>query len=103
MQRWNTVAIVGVGLLGGSVGLALRERRLVKRVVGIGRRPASLKQAKQRGAIDSTTTDLARGVKEAELVVVCTPVEQIVEHSRQAAEFCPPGGAPHRRGEHEGV
>src|SRR5687768_13735455 len=90
MQRWNTVAIIGVGLLGGSVGLALRERSLAKQVVGIGRRPASLKKARQRGAIDSTTTDLARGVKDAELVVVCTPVGQIVEQVRQAADFCPP-------------
>lgn len=80
MSKWDTVAIVGVGLIGGSIGLALRRRKLVKHVVGIGRRAASLRQAKQIGACDLTTTDLPRGVAEAEFVVVCTPVGQIAAH-----------------------
>ena len=40
MKQWDTVAIVGVGLIGGSIGLGLRERGLARRVVGIGRRKA---------------------------------------------------------------
>jgi prephenate dehydrogenase len=48
MQRWNTVAIIGVGLLGGSIGLALRKRKLAKTVVGIGRRKNSLAKALSR-------------------------------------------------------
>lgn len=91
MRHWNQVAIIGVGLLGGSVGLALRERGLAKHVVGIGRRQASLKKAKQIGAVDSTTTDVARGVKGAAHVVVCTPVEQIAEFVRLAAKSCDEG------------
>lgn len=90
-KKWNTVAIVGVGLIGGSIGLALRKKKLAKNVVGIGRRAASLRLAKEIGAVDSTTTDLARGVKGAELIVVCTPVEQIVGQVKQAAEACPEG------------
>jgi len=90
-HRWNTVAIVGVGLLGGSLGLALRERELAKNIVGIGRRQATLRKAKERKAVDSITTDLAKGVKDAELIVICTPVEQIVEHVRLAAQSCPEG------------
>ena len=90
-KKWNTVAIVGVGLIGGSIGLALRKKKLARTVVGIGRRATSLRLAKEVGAVDSTTTDLARGVKGAELVVVCTPVEQIVGHVKQAAEACPEG------------
>ena len=91
MRKWDTVAIVGVGLIGGSIGLALRERRLARHVVGIGRRPASLRVAKKVGAVDATTTSLTKGVAKAELVVVCTPVEQIVEQVQAAAKACPTG------------
>ena len=85
MKNWDTVAIVGVGLIGGSIGLALRERKLARNIVGIGRRPQALRTAKRRGAVTQTTTDLKAGVARAELVVICTPVDQIPEHARQAA------------------
>ena len=85
----GTVAIIGVGLIGGSVGLALRVRGLARRVVGIGRGGASLAEAMRLGAIDQATTDLERGVAEADVVVVCTPVTRIVEDVRRAAEFAP--------------
>ena len=70
----KTVAIVGVGLLGGSLGAALQARRIARKVVGIGRRDASLRVAMQRGLIHEATTDPAAGVAEADLVVMCTPV-----------------------------
>ena len=89
MKQWDTVAIVGVGLIGGSIGLALRQKKLAKNVVGIGRRQASLRVARRVGAVSHTTIDLNKGVAEADLVVVCTPVGQIVEHVRQAAAHCP--------------
>lgn len=89
-RTWETVSIIGVGLIGGSIGLALRERRLAQRVVGVGRRQASLRRAKQIGCVDSTTTSIARGVADAELVIVCTPVGQIVDHVREAAAHSPP-------------
>jgi prephenate dehydrogenase len=91
MKRLGTVAIVGVGLIGGSIGLALRQRGLAERVIGIGRRQVSLRVARRVGAVTNTTIDLDKGVAEAELVVVCTPVGRIVEHVRQAAEHCPEG------------
>lgn len=89
MKTWNTVAIIGVGLIGGSIGMALRRRKLVSKVVGIGRRASSLAKAKQVGAVDETTTDLARGVHEAELIIVATPVELVSEIVAQAAAACP--------------
>jgi prephenate dehydrogenase len=89
MKQWDTVAIVGVGLIGGSIGMALRQRGLAKAVVGIGRRQASLRVARRVGAVTHTTIDLNKGVSEAELVVVCTPVGQIINHVRQAAQHCP--------------
>jgi len=90
VKRFETVAIIGVGLIGGSIGLALRKLGLAERVVGVGRRQASLRTARRVGAVHNTTIDLARGVAEADLVVVCSPVGRIVEHVRAAAEHCPP-------------
>lgn len=88
-SRWDTVALVGVGLIGGSIGLALRNRGLAQRVVGIGRRASSLRKARECGAVTATTTSLQRGVAEAQLVVVCTPVELIVDQVMRVAEYCP--------------
>lgn len=91
MIRFQNVAIIGVGLIGGSVGLALRRRNLAEKVVGVGRRQTSLRTARRVGAVTNTTIDLAKGVADAELVVVCSPVGQIAEHVRLAAQHCPPG------------
>lgn len=84
---FDTVAIVGVGLIGGSIGIALRERGIAKKVVGIGRSQSTLRTARRVGAVDATTVDMVKGVAEAELVVVCTPVGRIVEDIRTAAKF----------------
>jgi prephenate dehydrogenase len=73
------VAIVGVGLIGGSIGLALRQRGLADEVVGVGRRPVSMERALARGAIDRGTTNLVDGVAEADWVIVATPVATIVD------------------------
>ncbi len=91
MRTWDTVAIVGVGLIGGSIGLALRERKLARRVIGIGRRRESLEKAMARGCVDEISTSIAEGVKLASLVVVCTPVESIAEHVHEAGRHCPQG------------
>jgi prephenate dehydrogenase len=91
MRRYDTVAVVGVGLIGGSVGLALRQRGIADRVIGIGHRQSSLRAARRVGAVTNTTIDLAKGVAESQLVVVCTPVGQIVRHVIEAAQSCPEG------------
>jgi prephenate dehydrogenase len=91
MKRFQTVAIVGVGLIGGSIGLALRQREMAEQVIGIGRRQATLRAARRVGAVSHTTIDVAKGVADAELVIVCTPVGRIVEHVREAAKHCREG------------
>ena len=91
MKCLKNVAIVGVGLIGGSIGMGLRSRGLAEKVIGIGRRQESLRTARRVGAVDSTTVDLAKGVAEAELVVVCTPVGRVVEDIRRVAGHCPEG------------
>ncbi len=91
MKPLKNVAIVGVGLIGGSIGLAVRERKLAETVVGIGRRQGSLRIARRAGAVTNTTIDIARGVAEADLVILCSPVSLIVEHARIAAQHAPEG------------
>ena len=88
MAQYGSVAIVGVGLIGGSIGLALRERQLASEVIGIGRREKGLDAAQRLGAVDRTTTVLAEGVRDADVVVVMTPVDTIADFVLQAAAAC---------------
>src|SRR3954447_3256182 len=89
MVEYDTVAIVGVGLIGGSLGLAMRERRLAQKIIGIGRRQMSLDAARKVGAIDHGVTNLATGVAEAQLIVIAAPVDTIAERVIQVAAKCP--------------
>jgi prephenate dehydrogenase len=87
----HTLTIVGVGLIGGSVGLAVRRRGLAQRIVGVGRQRASLDEARALGAIDEGSLDLRAAVKGAQLAVFCTPVDHIAEQVLAAAPACAPG------------
>lgn len=89
LERLGTVAIVGAGLIGGSIGLALRDRALASEVVGVGRDPVTLDLAVRLGAIDRGTINLEDAVGEADVVVVCTPVSRIVDDVRRAADGAP--------------
>jgi len=75
--RWKKITLVGVGLVGGSLGMALRQRRLAKSVVGFVRRAASVTGCKKQGAVDLATRDLGRAVEGADLIVLCTPIAQM--------------------------
>jgi len=75
--RWKKITLVGVGLLGGSLGMALRKRRLAESVVGFVRRAASVAECKALGAVHLATRDLTRAVGGAELIVLCTPIAQM--------------------------
>jgi prephenate dehydrogenase len=88
---FDTLTIIGVGLLGGSLGLAAKKRGLVRHVVGVGRDANRLKQAQESGIVEEFHTTIREGVAKANLVVVCTPVDRIVEDVREAAAFAPKG------------
>ena len=75
--RWNKIALVGVGLLGGSLGLAIKRRRLARRVEGYVRRAASVAECRKAGAVGRATQDLASAVAGADLVILCTPLAQM--------------------------
>jgi prephenate dehydrogenase len=68
------LAIVGVGLLGGSIAKAARARGLAREIVGVGRDLGRLQPAVSDGALDRATTDVAEGVSGADLVVLGGPV-----------------------------
>ena len=76
---FKQVTIIGTGLIGGSLGLALKKRHLAGRIVGCDRAPV-LERAGDRGAIDSGTTNPVDAVRGSELVVLATPVLAILDH-----------------------
>ncbi len=68
------LSILGPGLLGGSIGLAARQRKVARRVSMWARRPDAADQAYQLGAADEATHDLAKVIADADLVVLATPI-----------------------------
>ncbi len=75
---FDEIAIVGVGLIGGSIGLGARKRGLVGRVLGIGRSEQKLMRAKILGAIDDYSLDIENAASNADLTIICTPVSLII-------------------------
>lgn len=78
------MVIVGVGLIGGSIGLALRARGLADRVVGLGRDAKRLNEARDLGAIDVGETCPETAFQGAEIAVICTPVSRVAHDARTA-------------------
>ena len=74
-KSFDTVLIIGVGLIGGSLGLALKAHDLAKTILGVGRSQSNLDDAIRLGAIDEVV-ELKAGVARADLIVVCVPVAQ---------------------------
>lgn len=83
--RFDRLAVLGLGLLGGSVAWAARERGMARVVVGSGRREAPLRDAQARGLVDEIEIDPAKAVAGADLVVLATPVGSMAGVLRAAA------------------
>ena len=75
-SNYGTVSIVGVGLIGASLGLALKHAGVVIKVLGVGRSQKNLDQAQKMGAIDGVV-DLVEAVKQSDVIVLCMPVAQM--------------------------
>jgi prephenate dehydrogenase len=84
--QFRKITIVGVGLLGGSIGLAARKFRIAGEIAGYVRREKSASECEKIGATDYATTDLAAAVSNSDLVILCTPLAQM----RQLVEQCAP-------------
>lgn len=70
----NKITIIGVGLIGGSLALALKERNLAKAVFGYGRDQTRLEEAQKSNVIDAFSTNIKEAIDEANIVVIATPV-----------------------------
>ena len=70
----NKITIIGVGLIGGSLALALKERNLAKVVFGYGRDQSRLEEAQKSNIIDAFSTNIKEAIDEANIVVIATPV-----------------------------
>ncbi|HEV8541924.1 MAG TPA: prephenate dehydrogenase/arogenate dehydrogenase family protein [Verrucomicrobiae bacterium] len=88
---WRKVTLVGVGLLGGSLGLALKKRGLAALVEGYVRREATIQEALACGAVDHASTDLEKAVRGANLIVLCTPLAQMIPLAHRFASQVVPG------------
>ena len=86
LRQIRRITIWGVGLIGGSLGLALKANGFQGQRVGLGRNRARLEKALQHGAVDSVTTELTEGIRNSDLVVLCTPVELIPRFVERIAE-----------------
>ena len=87
----DTLAVIGVGLIGGSLSGALKKRGAVGTVVGCGRSEENLEIALTRGLIDRYTTDLGQAVGAADLVLLATPVGSLADLLPRIAGHLKPG------------
>ena len=88
---FNKICIVGVGLIGGSLGLAIKKRRLAKVVMGVVRRRKTGAEALRARAVHGATMSLKHGVRGADLVLLCSPVSTIIAQMKILKRFLMPG------------
>ncbi len=87
----GTLGVVGVGLLGGSLALAVKRRAAAARVLGHDRMPGVMLRAAERGLIDEGRPDLASMAADCEMLVFCTPVDAIAAQVIEAGRHARPG------------
>ncbi len=78
-RTFKKITIVGVGMMGGSLGMAIKKNRLAKEVVGLSYQQKSLDKAVKNKAIDVGYTDVQQAVRNADLVILATPVDSIIK------------------------
>ena len=100
MLQVDQVTIIGTGLLGTSIGLALRAAGFAGRIVGVGRRQATVEKACALGGVDRASTDLAEVLPDSQLAIVCVPLgrfatllEQIARHDHHGLIITDVGSA----------
>jgi prephenate dehydrogenase len=90
-MRWHHISIIGAGLLGGSLALALKRRQLAASVRACVRRDAALAECRKLEIADLVTKDLKEAVQGAELVVLCTPLSQMAALAAELRPFLKQG------------
>lgn len=87
----HKLVIIGVGLIGGSFALALRQAGVIKQIVGIGRSPGNMQRARERGIIDEIARDFPSALKDADFVLLAMPVGQTNHIMAQIAPYLESG------------
>lgn len=88
---FSRVVIAGVGLMGGSLGLAIKRQGLAREVVGLVRRRSTIREAKARGCIDAGTLSIPQAVRDAEMVVLAGPVSSTLPLLKAMLPHLPAG------------
>ncbi|MGI8965555.1 MAG: prephenate dehydrogenase [Limisphaerales bacterium] len=88
---WQKITLVGIGLLGGSLGLAIKQRRLAAKVFGYVRRAASIDECEKLDVVDQATCDLKCAVEDADLIFLCTPLGQMRPLAERMLSALKPG------------
>ena len=91
MKQFKKITIIGVGLIGGSIGLAIKKNGLAGEVAGVFHRRATLKKALQRKAIDKGFMNIKEGVRGADLIILSAPVFSIPGLAAQAVKYARKG------------
>jgi len=87
----DTVTIVGLGLIGGSLGLAIKKKGLARKVIALALSRETIKEGKERGAIDEGTLSLKKGVKSADLLFIAVPTGSIVKMIKKSLPYLKEG------------
>jgi prephenate dehydrogenase len=80
---FHKISIIGVGLLGGSIGLAAKKRRVAQEIAGFVRSAKNISDCEKFGATDFATTDLLAAVSNSDLIILCTPLAQMLPLAQQ--------------------
>jgi prephenate dehydrogenase len=83
MTLFKKVTIVGIGLLGGSLGLAIKKKKLAGSVVGFFRHKDKIRQALQMGFLDAGTDDFREAIRESDFIILASPVSDIIKRLRE--------------------
>ncbi|MFN3739941.1 MAG: prephenate dehydrogenase [Thermodesulfovibrionales bacterium] len=89
--NFNKTSIIGVGLIGASLGLAIRKKGLCEKIYGFGRNERNLLRAKEKGIIDSYSLDLKEVCEDSDLIVLSTPVGVFLEMVKNISPFLKKG------------
>lgn len=90
-MMFKRITIIGLGLIGGSLALAIKERKLAKEVFGIARRKTTINQALRNKMVDFATLEPEKGVRDSDLIIIATPVFKIVDIAAQVLPFLKKG------------
>ena len=90
-MHFSKISVIGLGLMGGSLALAVKKGQLAGRLCAFVRRPGSIAEGTKLGMGDLITADLKEAVVDADLVVLCTPLSQMRPLAEQMRPFLKPG------------